>query len=276
MKTNTVDLFEFRTASEYLRGLLEYRSRQNPAYSLRSFARDLGISATTLSHLLNKKAILSPKTLSSIVDSLRLKRKEARYLNLLVAFENSENEKQRVEILPQLRAISDIWKDVYSVPPSQNSVLDSWYILPMLEILQVHSQPKDLMLMANRLGITAMEAQRAVEQLLKLGLIAMSESNKFLRTKKKIIISSEKKCQKLQDFHRQMLVKARNSIIEQDNQEKMVGSETFAISKEDLPEIRELVETCFQNIISVCEKTKSPTDVYHIGIQLFNLTSRKS
>ena len=37
---------------EYLQGMLEQRSRKNARYSLRSFARDLGIDAGTLSTLL--------------------------------------------------------------------------------------------------------------------------------------------------------------------------------------------------------------------------------
>src|ERR1700733_11819237 len=48
------------------------RQRRNPAYSLRSFARDLGISPAALSQVLNSKRNFSRTNLTKVIEKLGL------------------------------------------------------------------------------------------------------------------------------------------------------------------------------------------------------------
>src|SRR5690242_4562906 len=48
------------------------RCRKNPSYSLRSFARALGVQAPTLSHLLRGKRPLTPKQIRKLGQALAL------------------------------------------------------------------------------------------------------------------------------------------------------------------------------------------------------------
>ncbi|HXH75222.1 MAG TPA: hypothetical protein VNJ08_09675 [Bacteriovoracaceae bacterium] len=55
---------------------LSYRKSSNPAYSLRSFARDLGLSPSRLSEILTRKGDLSPEKAGPVAIMLGLRNKE--------------------------------------------------------------------------------------------------------------------------------------------------------------------------------------------------------
>src|SRR5690242_18073900 len=54
----------------HLLGELTHRKNRNPSYSLRAFARDLGVGVTTLSDYLAQKRSFSKKNLKKIIDNL--------------------------------------------------------------------------------------------------------------------------------------------------------------------------------------------------------------
>ncbi|MBI1860262.1 MAG: helix-turn-helix domain-containing protein [Deltaproteobacteria bacterium] len=61
---------------------LERRKRKNPAYSLRGFARALGLSHTLVSHLISGKRAVSKKTAEKIARLIPLTQKEMANLGL--------------------------------------------------------------------------------------------------------------------------------------------------------------------------------------------------
>ena len=63
-------LENFHDYTLLLKDELQKRKEKNRSYSLRAFARDLGIGATSLSDLFNGKRKLSPKNVTKVMDKL--------------------------------------------------------------------------------------------------------------------------------------------------------------------------------------------------------------
>lgn len=55
-----------------LKSEFDSRRKRNQSYSLRAFARDIGISASTLSRIMNSKYILNAKLIYQILDRLQI------------------------------------------------------------------------------------------------------------------------------------------------------------------------------------------------------------
>jgi uncharacterized protein (TIGR02147 family) len=99
------------------------------------------------------------------------------------------------------------------------------------------------------------------------------EKNKYTVDEDYTLTRSTVPNEALRRFHRQMLGKAVESIDTQTPQEKIIGSETFAISEDVLEEANQLAEEFFQKMAQLRKKSKNPTQVYHLGVQFFNLTN---
>src|SRR5688572_865827 len=78
-----------------LREHFEARKRRNPAYSLRSFARDLGWSASRLSEAMNGKAGLSVAKANAIAQKLSLPPLEKELFAVMVAEKHGRTVQQR-------------------------------------------------------------------------------------------------------------------------------------------------------------------------------------
>ena len=76
---------ETKTASEFLMGIFNDRKDKNPRYSLRAFARSLGVSSGQLSEILSGKRPLSHKLARRISIALALIEEESQKLILLVS-----------------------------------------------------------------------------------------------------------------------------------------------------------------------------------------------
>ena len=68
------------------------------------------------------------------------------------------------------------------------------------------------------------------------------------------------------------MLKAIHSLTTQSPAEKFIGSETFAFDVADLSKASEIIEECFSKITALAGTKKNKKNVYHMGVQLFNLT----
>src|SRR4051812_3874208 len=86
-------LFDFNSVSDFLAHELDSRQQRNSNYSLRAFARDLGVSASRLSEILNSTGGLSEKTALAVALKLKLKPSEKKYWLDLVLASSARNPK---------------------------------------------------------------------------------------------------------------------------------------------------------------------------------------
>lgn len=96
-------MVETKTAADYLVGIFNERKDKNPRYSLRAFARSLGVSSGQLSEILSGKRPLSHKLGRRIAVAMALTEDESQKLNNLIA-----QQSQFMEIAgPNSRQLSD-------------------------------------------------------------------------------------------------------------------------------------------------------------------------
>jgi transcriptional regulator with XRE-family HTH domain len=94
---------ETKTAADYLVGIFNERKDKNPRYSLRAFARSLGVSSGQLSEILSSKRPLSHKLGRRIAIAMALTEEESQKLNTLIS-----QQTQFLEIAgPNSRQLSD-------------------------------------------------------------------------------------------------------------------------------------------------------------------------
>ncbi len=67
----------------FLKDELQRRASKNPAYSLRAFARDIGLTNSHLSMTLSGRKRISPETAENVAFRMNLNTNEAEYVVLL-------------------------------------------------------------------------------------------------------------------------------------------------------------------------------------------------
>jgi len=141
---------EIKTAAEYLIFTFNERKEKNPRYSLRAFARSLGVSSGQLSEILSGKRPLSHKLARRIAIALALTEEETQKLIFLVSQQSqflemagpnarqlSEEEIALMAIAQNLDAKNKLNLDFQNSPETQSfSEMDQEIILEVKKAIR--------------------------------------------------------------------------------------------------------------------------------------------
>jgi uncharacterized protein (TIGR02147 family) len=266
-------IFECDNYRAYLKRELVERIRKNPAYSLRAFSAQIGVSPSMLSAVLKGGKNLSNEKASIISSRLRMNSQEENYFLGLVQLENTGDVQQKEKILHRLNEFSTDRKRHDLSIDHFHSVAD-WICVAAMALLSGSPRGMTPAEVAARLSITRFEAEHAMNRWVNLDLLEVKEGRYSRLGDENLVVRSPAPNGALRKFHRTMLEKAIASLESQTNQEKFVGSETLAFDPDHLGEVSEAIEEAVRKILKIAKKSKNKKEVYHLGFQFFRVTKK--
>lgn len=260
----------------YLKSVLAGRQRSNPAYSMRAFAQQMGLGQSAVSQVLAGKKNISLETANRIAAKLGLNESEAEYLRILIQIETTKDLDLKKSLLARAQALNP-QREARELSVDLFCTIADWYHLVIKNMTGLKNFTFTAESIAKRLNISKLEAETAIERLLRLEMIEAhpTRAGKYQKVKNYTVTRSAVPNEALRRFHKQMMQKAMESLETQTPKEKFVGSETFAISNEQLPKAFAYADEFLKKMASLADESSSPTNVYHVGTQFFNLTKGK-
>ena len=244
---------------------LTARTRRNPAYSLRAFARSLGVSAPSLSQILSGKRPLSRRAALKIIDRCALPPDQGK------AFLMSALGKEWQSALSRVEAGADAG-DFEQVQVETFRVIADWYhyaILSLGELPQNQARPAWI---AKKLNISLRTATHAWDRLLKLGLIK-KRGKGFYQCGKPLAATTKAELHAaLRHCHLETLRMAETALDEQQAPLELFSSVTMAIDESKLPAARELIKKFRRNLCHLLESGRKER-VYTLAVALFPVSS---
>lgn len=251
----------------------EFRARRsrNPDYSLRAFARDLGMPASKLSQNLRGLCGISVAKAETIADKLQMRDDDRR---LFLALVESQHARSRVARQQAANSLERIRRDkMEELTVEQFAVMRDWYHLAILEMTEMEGFKGDLNWMASRLDLPVDIVREAVARLEELGLLD-TKIEPWRQTKKELELPSGLPSRAVREHHRQILTKAIVALDESGVEEREYSTQTFAIPQSALPELKSLIRE-FQRKVGRLSYGSKPNDVYALAIQLFPLLEKE-
>lgn len=239
---------------DYLKSEFERRSRKNPRYSLRAFARLLEVDPSTLSALMNGKRPLRPKTVAKLLDKIELDNPNLRahFINAASGFFQG-TEPEYIELrLEQFAAISQ-W--------------EHFAILSLMEIPQFRATPRNV---STRLNIPIATTITALSRLAQLGFIKKVGSHYQLE-KSGFTTPTDTPSAILRQANREYIEKALSSLEETAVENRDITGITMAIDPTRLPQAKKVIRNFRRELAAFLEKG-SRSEVYRLNVQLFPLT----
>ena len=254
---------------------LDSRCEQNPHYSLRAFARDLNLSPSRLSEILNRKQGLSRKAAAKIAEFLGFSGDEKEYFCDLVTSQHarSKNEREVAKIrLMKNQAEAD---EYYQLQLDTFKVIADWYHVGILELIKLDDFVEDSKWIAKRLRITPIQAELAIERLLRVNLLERSEG-KLIVKQNTGLLKGGMPSESIKKFHRQILNKAIEALVLQSIEEREFSVNILAIDKDDIDEAKNQIRKFQQKFCSNIKNKEKKDSLYCLSIQFFNLVRGRS
>lgn len=233
---------------------LDEIKRRNPSYSLRSYAKRLGISPSSLSGILNGRRKVSKSMALKIVQGLKIKDKEKDYFLCEVLTER--NKAKSVELK----------MDEYKM-------IAEWHHFAILSLIKLDDFQYSYSWIAERLNISSLKAEAAIKRLLRLKLLK-EEKNTLKRTHFSITTSDGLPNLSLRESHRENLRLASESLDMIPIELRDIVSLTFPLNTEKIFLAKEKIRQFVTEIDSLFEMERKE-EVYKLCVQLFPLTKTK-
>jgi uncharacterized protein (TIGR02147 family) len=233
-------------------GELIIRQQRNPSYSMRSFARDLGISPTALSQVINARRNFSRKNMLRVANRL--------------SFNPTETTTALMEISPGVSALPD--DNFMTLSDDIFQFMSDWYYFAILSLASTGSAKSDPKWISTRFGITRLEASEAIRRLLRLKLIQFNgeyiETNvQQLNTTSDVPSSAVRK---LQHHHLRL---AQESLERDPIDLRDMTSMTMAVQLTRIPKAKKMIKAFRRKLTRYLEGHGKGEEVYVLALQLF-------
>ena len=234
---------------------LQRRQASNEFYSRRAFARDLGISSTLFSLILNMKR--------SVSDELALK--------IMII---SKLPKEEVETLKTGMPVA-MPSNYEKIDLDKFALMSSWVHYAILSLLEVKGFRWESAWVAQRLNIKENQACKTMGRLLKLGIIKKNERGRYVQTGAPIIMENKKSSLAAKRFNQDLIKKALRAMTDLPFETRDLSSTTFTLNPEYLPYAVERIRNFRRSLTRELETLGDQTQVYAITVQLFPISENE-
>lgn len=246
-----------------LRETLLQKQSINPAYSLRAFARDLGLDASSLSKIL--KGVRGPTIRDSIhiADKLNLSSQERTYF--LESIYKTKTQLDNIKISPI--------DERYMLNESHYKVIAEWEHFVVETLFELDDFSPTLGEISRSLGITMERAEEVLSNLKECGLIIEGRNGQLSKAYQKIRTPEDVASQALRESHQETLELGKQKLDEIEVDLRDFSSMTVAMDMEKLPEAKSIIREFRQKMMALL-KNGNKTEVYQLAIQFYPLTER--
>lgn len=236
------------------REYLERRSR-NRLYSIRSFARQLGVSKTSLAEVLAGKRDLSKKNALAVATKLNLSPAEKSAL-----LDSIRRSRGRDVAHPEHRLSDDTFR-----------VIADWYHYAILNLAKLPNHEASAPWLADRLNVPVAEIEAALERLVRLDFIAI-EGNRIVRKIGSLDTVSDVPSAAVRRHHAQTLRLAEASLERDSVEQREFGVVMCAVDASKIALAKEKIRA-FRRKLAVELESQSPDRIYTLAIQFFPVVS---
>jgi uncharacterized protein (TIGR02147 family) len=243
---------------------LSQRQRVNPNYSMRAYARDLGLHPATLSQVLRKQRPLPLKVTKQVVEKLELSVKEKTYF--LESLYSSKTTLDGIKVSEN--------DDRFMLDESYHKVIAEWEHYAVLTLFDVHGFECGSDEISQRLGITLNRAEVVIENLMISGLL-IQEDGKYIKTHSVVRTTEDTANLALQESHRETLEIGKKKLDEIEVALRDFSAVTIAVDPEKLTEAKTIIRE-FRKKMSALLRDGKRQDVYQLAIQFYPLTQTQT
>ena len=245
-----------------LKERLDAKQRLHPRYSLRAFARDVGIHPSTLSAVLKGARALPLKDAKKVTRKLALSPKEQ-----TLFLESLFRTKARLDDLQIPEN-----EERFMLDESHYKVIAEWEHFAALVLFDTSNFQGNEKEVSERLNITEARAEVVLHHLLSVGLIREDERGVLVKAHAQVRTTEDIQNQALHQGHQDALALGSKKLDEVEVEFRDFSEMAVALDPEKIPEAKTIIRE-FRQKMAALLRDGNKTEVYQLAIQFYPLTN---
>lgn len=232
------DVARFTDYRAFLREMVKFLRAVRPGFSFRSFARRAGFASPNYLKLVTDGLRnLAPESVDKFARGLGLNKREQEIFRILVLIANARSDDERNALFVRLRERIGA-DEVTRLRDDQFAVYEVWWALVIRDMAQLPDFQLDARWIGRRLRprVRPAQVQRALDLLMRLGLLVRDEEGKVRTSERTISTGPEVQSLAVRNYHRSVLELAGNALDEIPREERNVTSVTVLLSEDGYAE----------------------------------------
>lgn len=241
---------------QYLQDELLRRAKKNPRFSIRAFARQLGVEPSSLAQILSGKRPLTEKMCARLADRLSLRPSRVRSLLKAPARAGA-----------QFSSFQSLGEDAFQV-------IADWHYYAILELTRVRDFKPSTAWIARVLGLTPSVVVASVERLKKLGYLRVDPATGRWSDALGSAVNAgyQNTAPAFREHQRQILSKAAEALDNIPYEERVQSSMTLVGSRDRVAEAKRRILNFIEELDEFMKSTDTPEEVYSLSVSLFPLS----
>lgn len=256
----------------YLSDFYQRKKKESPAFSYRKFCIRSGLKSPSIyREVMLGKRNLTPSTISAFIKGLGLSKRDGKFFENLVFFNQAKSEdakKSHLSILRKLRR----HRPQKLLPIHLFGYYEKWYNPIIRELAAALDWRGDYGLLANYVNppISVPEAKESVRLLLRLGLLKKNSNGKYIQTDPNITTGPEIKSLAVKQMNRDYARLGMEASDRYPASERDISSVVMAVSRQDLPKLKREAADFRKRIIEIVDGGGDKADhFYLLVVELF-------
>lgn len=245
---------------DYLRNELISRCRKNQNYSLRAFARALGLESSFLSKILLGRRAITEKLVMRIAPKLHLSEGEqAMFRSRAAEGKNARRLASRARARAEFKELS---LDTFEA-------ISNWYHYAILELTAVQQFSAEPLWISRALGIDVETTRDAIDRLIRMGLISRQEDGSLRCNENCTTIGNRYSAMAFRKLQSDLLAKAGWAMDRVPMAMRDQSSITMAIDSRRFPKAKEKIKRFRRELMQFLQGSPTKDTVYQLVISCF-------
>ena len=269
-----LNIFAYTSYRKFLHDLYEQKKLEAKGFSHRVFVRMCGfVSPNFLKLVIDGKRNLGNSAKQKLAQAICRNKNEKEYLEALVQLEHAGSIEEKNSALSTISRLRHR-KNIKTIDVDQYEYLSKWQNVAIRELVSLDDFQEDASWINSKLGTNLSEhtIRNTFDKLINLNLLKRNASGHLVQTDTNVICEPQIFSVAVNNYHREMLEKAANSIETTKSANRDVTGLTVTIDRKAYEDIIRTIKECREHIHHIASTATSKDVVYQIGFQLFNLS----
>lgn len=270
------DICSYTDYRAFVRAMVSHLRVVEPGFSFRSFAKRAGFASPNYLKLVaDGMRNLAPESADKFARGLALTKREQDIFRLLTLIANARTDDERNTLFQRLRE-RVVAGELTRLRDDQFAVYDVWWALVVRDMVQLPDFELDARWIARRLRprLRRAQAQRAIDLLLRLGLIVREPDGRVRASERTVSSGPDVQSLAVRNYHRSVLELAAHSLDEVPKEERNITSVTALLSRSEYDEVVAEIGRLRRRILQISDARPAGADreVHQIVFALLPVT----
>jgi uncharacterized protein (TIGR02147 family) len=275
-----ISILNYASVGDYLLAYIDARKTTIPGFSLRSWARHLGIcSPSLLTMIARGDRQPSDEFIQSLAKKLNFNAKERNYAHHLAAHQRATDDASRGFHLEQLRRINPAETTAF-LEDSMYAFMANWFHFPLFEVPLLSGFEMKADWISKKIGqsVTSKQIEESLKLFKRLKIFNQQKDGTLKRIADNIRTNSPIPSFVFRNLHKQVLQRAFHAIDHRPTNERHLSTSAIPISREKYSKAKEMIDTFVEELTAEMapKETTRADDIYFLTIQFFSALENKS